>query len=470
MKRTLGHNLSANTFQLAVNQLFGLGIFYILSTGLDKHNFGQINLALAILLAAFNILSCGIDQLVIKKVAAGDNVHPVLSLYIYHVVFTGLAFYGMLAIGFFFFPHSDNLYSLLLLIGIGKLMIFLSTPFKQVTNGMEQFRLLARMSVISNFTRCCGLILLAVLHSLDLHDIVIVFIIGDVAELIFCLTLFYRFTKIPAKIKWNKAGYFKLLKEALPQTGVVLITSALARFDWIFIGFMVSAIKLAEYSFAYKVFEISTLPLLAIAPLLIPRFTKMVQSGTIPVDDLKFLIRVELIIAAFIGLLLNVCWAPVIDGITAGKYGMVNVNTIFILTLCMPLLYLNNFFWTIYFVQGRLKMILTSFIITFTVNVVGDITLIPVYKCEGAAFAFFVACLVQTVYYFKQNQIPELNGAWKPLVLCTACALLSGFIAKVFFDNDWIGLALSIVFFLVFLIVTIQIKIADGKRLKQLLG
>ena len=74
-------------------------------------------------------------------------------------------------------------------------------------------------------------------------------------ELLLCIYLFKRSTKIPLAVKWNATGYKQLLKESLPQTGVVLITSALARFDWIFIGFMVSAIKLAEYSFAYKKFS-----------------------------------------------------------------------------------------------------------------------------------------------------------------------------------------------------------------------
>jgi O-antigen/teichoic acid export membrane protein len=59
--------------QLVANQLFGLVIFYILSTSLSKDNFGLLNLALAILLGVFNILSCGMDQLVVKKIAADDD-------------------------------------------------------------------------------------------------------------------------------------------------------------------------------------------------------------------------------------------------------------------------------------------------------------------------------------------------------------------------------------------------------------
>ncbi|TWI98711.1 O-antigen/teichoic acid export membrane protein [Mucilaginibacter frigoritolerans] len=467
MKKLLIRNFSVNAIQLVVNQVLGLGIFYVLSTGLDKNSFGQINLALAVLLAGFNILSFGIDQLVIKKIAAGANASVIVSIYIFHVLIAGLVFYGILIAGYFVLPHVNQLYSLLLLIGIGKLMIFFSTPFKQAANGLERFKLMAYMLVISNIIRCGGLIILAISHVLSLHSIVIIFITGDVTELLFCVFAFKLGTQISLSLKWNKRDYRNLLTEALPQTGVVLITSALARFDWIFIGFMVSAVKLAEYSFAYKIYEISTLPLLAIAPLLIPRFTKMVQQQNIRVAELKILVRGEMIIAALVALVLNVCWSPVIDGITAGKYGLINVKTIFILTLCMPFLYLNNFLWTIYFAQGRLKMILSSFIITLLVNVIGDIILIPFFKNEGAAFAFLVSCVVQVVYYLKKNDVAGLNRLWQPLVLCILCALLGGFIAKMLFVNVWLALPAAILIYLIFLVITKQIKLSDRQYIGQ---
>jgi O-antigen/teichoic acid export membrane protein len=470
MKRKLIQNLSVNAFQLILNQLCGLIIFYILSTGLDKNNFGQINLALAILLAAFNILSFGIDQISIKKIAAGENPSTILSLYISHVLLTGFIFYALLFLATLLFHHTNQLYNLLLLIGIGKLMIYFSTPFKQAANGLERFRLLAYLSVISNIARCCGLIGVALSHSLNLHTIVIVFIAGDFAELTIGRYLFARSTNIPLSVKWNLVKYKELLRESLPQTGVVLITSALARFDWIFIGFILSSVKLAEYSFAYKIFEVSTLPLLAVAPLLIPRFTKLFQHGGTRSNDLVFFVRIEMIGSVFVALVLNLCWAPVIDTITAGKYGAVNVTTIFILSLCMPLLYLNNFLWTIYFAQGRLKMILSSFILTFSVNVGGDLLLIPFFKNEGAAFAFLAACAAQTVYYLKKNELPQLNKVWYPLAVCVVNGLISGFAARSLFQNTWFTVPAAAVFYVFMLIITGQIRLQDQKKLIQLLN
>lgn len=459
-------NLSANSFQLILNQALGLVIFYVLSTGLSKAVFGQINLALAILLAAFNIFSCGMDQLIIKKIAAGEDKHAMLSLYVSHTLITGLFFYGLFLAGLLLFPNHSAIYNLILLVGIGKLMIYFSTPFKQAAIGLELFKLMAYLSVISNLVRSVCLVVAILLHQLNLPVIIAIFIMGDALELLVGIYLFKRIAGVPITIKWNRTSYFSLLTEALPQTGVVLITSALARFDWIFIGFMLSAAKLAEYSFAYKIFEMSSLPLLALAPLLIPRFTKMFKQGNVDVAGLQLLIRVEFIIAAFTILLLNIYWSPIIDWLTAGKYGAVNRYTIFILSLCLPLLYLNNFLWTIYFAQGRLKMILHAFIITLVVNVLGDVVLIPLYKNEGAAIAFLLAGIAQTVFFLQKNKIPQLKMVWQPMVVAVLCAISAGFAAKVLLGDTWLLLPAAIVFYGLLLFITRQVRLNDKQRLK----
>jgi len=468
MKSLLVKNISANAIQLIVNQAFGFGIFYVLSIGLNKYDFGQINLVLAILLAIFNILSFGIDQLVIKKIASGTDISSILSIYILHVLLTGIVFYGILVIGYFFSLSDNYTYNLLLLIGIGKTMLFFSTPLKQVTNGLEKFKLLAYMSVGSNIFRCIGLVVFYLIDHLSIFTIVWVFISGDIIETLVCYFLFNKRIKISVDVIWDRRAYFSLLRESLPQTGVVIITSALARFDWMFIGFMVSSISLAEYSFAYKIFEISTLPLLAIAPILIPRFTKLFKQTDFRVIELKMLLRIEMVVAALVALVLNVCWIPVIDGITSGKYGAINVKTIFILSICMPFLYINNFLWTIFFAQGRLKTILKSFAIILLVNVGFDIILIPIFKNEGAAFAFLLACIAQTIFYLKKNNVANLTRLWIPLVICIADALISGLTAQLLFTNCWLALPAAIVIYIISLLASGQIKLADRRALAAL--
>src|ERR1700749_654186 len=147
MKNRFVRDISINSFQLIINQFCGLVIFYVLSVHLSKENFGALNWALAVLLTAFSILSFGIDQVSIKKIASGSDPKQILSIYLFHVLFAGLLFYGILLTGYVFLHIHLSQYYLLLFLGIGKLMIFFSTPFKQLANGLEKFRALLYMSV-----------------------------------------------------------------------------------------------------------------------------------------------------------------------------------------------------------------------------------------------------------------------------------------------------------------------------------
>ena len=475
MKRKFIQDISANTLQVIIFQCCGLIIFYLLSTRLGKIEFGEINWSLAVLLTAFGILSLGIDQITIKRIAAGNDASLTLSTYISHVLLAGLLFYGFLWIGRSIFHSFLQQHNLLLLLGIGKLMIFFSTPFKQLATGMEKFRPLLIMAISSNVLRSIALIVLATLNQLDLTVIVIIFIAADLAELIICFFIMQRIIKVPVKLKWNKTEYTGLVKEALPQFGVAIFTSALSRLDWIFLGLLASNVILAEYSFAYKVFEAATLPMLIIAPVLIPKFTKLFHpaANELPVtkvNDLFVLLRLEMIIASLVALVLYILWVPVIDGITQNKYGAVNQQTILLLSASMPFLYFNNFLWTVNFAKGRLKMIFYVFFISFLFNLAGDIILIPFFKAEGAAVAYLVAIIAQSVIYLKQTKLEGLRKNSFALLLCPALAILSGILATLLFNSVWIIFFSSLFFYTLFLYFTKQIQVSDWLVFRRITG
>ncbi|RKR83529.1 O-antigen/teichoic acid export membrane protein [Mucilaginibacter gracilis] len=470
MKGKLLQNLSANSVQLIVNQLFGVVIFFVLSAHLDKQNFGQLNLVLAMLLAIFNVLSFGIDQVIVRKIAAGDDAESLLSSYLFHVIITGALFYAILFLLHYFDPQLLGGNALLLLIGAGKLMIFFSMPFKQLSAGFEQFKLLSVMSVISNIIRGGALLILGWLHQVNINSVIIVFIAGDFAELILSIVLFQCHSLISIKIKPDVKAYRVLLKQSFPQVGVVIFTSALARFDWIFIGLMVSAAKLADYSFAYKIFEMSTLPLLALAPLLVPRLTRLLKSGQLSISKMQLLLRMEMVVSILIALVLYLVWSPLVDWLTAGRYGAVNSVTILILAMCMPFLYINNYLWSISFAQGRLKMIFGIIMITFVVNLVGDVLLIPLYKSDGAALAYLLAMLVQLMMYLVKTDLKELRRSWRPLFICLLCAITSGIMARYLFQNVWLILLSAIMMYLIMLLPLKQIRLGDWQIIKHALS
>src|SRR5271170_5659822 len=128
MKRKIIHDISASSLQVIINQLSAIVIFYLLSRYFTKNNFGDINWSLAVLMIIFPILGCGIDQLTVRKIAAGNEASSVVKIYLFHVLFTGLLFTTLLfSVKFFsglFFPRLN----LLMLLAIGQLFIFISIP------------------------------------------------------------------------------------------------------------------------------------------------------------------------------------------------------------------------------------------------------------------------------------------------------------------------------------------------------
>lgn len=475
MRRKFLHDISVNSLQLIINQVCGFAIFYVLSVYFSKSIFGEINWSLAVLLTSFSILSFGIDQVIVKKIAAGEDPKLMTSVYFFHVLLAGGLFYGFLVIVHLFFPLFLQNHQLLLFLGIGKLMIFFSSPCKQLANGLEKFRALFYMSISSNILRSIALILFASFATLNITYVIIIFITGDIVELLLSLFITKKLLEAPFSFNRNKINYLNLLRESLPQAGVVVFTSAIARFDWIFLGIFASNIALAEYSFAFKVFEVATLPLLVIAPILIPSFTRLFHSTagkltTEKMNDLFVLFRFEIIIASLVSLMLNILWIPVIDLITHGKYGAVNRYTIFMLSACMPFIYINNFLWTIHFAESRLKMIFYILFITFLINLICDIILIPFFGGEGAAAAYLLTIVSQFICFWIKTDLPDLKKNNYLFILCPIAALITGTLSALAFDNTWSILISSFFFFFLLLFSSKILRRSDWPIFRRITG
>ena len=453
-----------------INQVFGLGLFYVLSRALDKDGFGELNWTLAVFMTAFGVLGMGLDQLTVRKIAAGDPPGKVIASYRFHVWTTGLLFYALLLGGSFLAPAFFLRHPLLLWIGIAKAGLFFSTPYKQLATGKEAFRTLRWMSVVSSVIKGCVVLVCFFLHRLTMPVLLVIFITGDLVELGVCAYLGKGLLKERLALRVDPKVWMGLLKESLPQTGVVLFSAAMARFDWIFIGLFCPAARLAEYSFAYKAFEVSSLPLLIIAPLLVPAFTRFTRGDLESrMPDLQRLLRGEMILACGTAMLLNMVWSPWVDALTAGRYGAVNARTIGLLSACLPLSYLNNFLWSLHFAKGRLKMIFWVFALSFAVNAVGDVCLIPIYGNEGAALAYLLSLGIQMVCYLSRTTEPGLRWSWVTLVMASASAAFCGYLSVRLWTDTVVRAVGAGILYLFVLMVTLQIRKED-LNIKQPFG
>ncbi|RYY39138.1 MAG: hypothetical protein EOO08_11450 [Chitinophagaceae bacterium] len=394
MLRNARAALTASSLQQLINQGASLAIFLLLARSLDKTQFGVLNGVLALLLLAFGILSFGIDQLLVRKAAAGEDPARLLRIGLMHNGIAAALLYTFLLLATAFRP--DLPVSALLVLGAGKSLTFLAQVCKSIVTGQERFRRLLAMSLAANGGKVIGLFWLSLYGPLLWRDVLIVFLVSDALEALSC---FRAFRDEPRKsVRNSRMKYRSLLREALPQLGTVVFAAALARFDWLYLGAVTNAKTLAEYSFAYKAFELAQLPLLIIAPLLVPRFTRLLQTGA-GAKGLRLLRQTELLIALLTVVAINASWVPVANWASNGKYGIACRGTVLWLSLALPVLYYNNYLWSLLFAQGRTALIFRVFAASFSVNVIGNVLLVPVFQKEGAAMAFTGALLLQTIVY-----------------------------------------------------------------------
>jgi O-antigen/teichoic acid export membrane protein len=466
MSRKLIKDISASSAQVIFNQCLGLLIFFITSRYLDKAVYGEMNWSLAVLTFFTSILSLRLEQIVVRRVAAGQDASKLLTLFTGHIVFFGLLFYILLLTGSFVFPSFFNKHNLLLILAVSQLFSFFSSPFKQLANGKENFRYLAVMSSVANLVRAIWLLLIVMFSSLSIGNVLLVYIISSFLELIICFYL----GKYRLQVSFNKQhglkDYFILVRESLPQAGAVILNASIARIDWILLGIFATAEKTAEYSFAYKVFELSPLPLLIIAPVLLSRFSRLFSAGSGTVllqrkQDISLLIRIEMILATFIPLVLNIIWSPFIDYITGNKYGAVNESTFFILSCCLPFLYMNNIFWSAHFAQDHLKVIFRITLITFLVILTGDLVFIPFYGAKGAALVYLLATIIEYLNYCRSSALSILKDTWRSPLICMLIAFSSGFIAFYISGSVVLRLTIGLPLFCLLVLATKQLRKSD---------
>lgn len=466
-------DISISTAQAILNQLSGIIVFFIISRYLDKAGLGHINWALAVLMVAFSVLGFGLEHVAVRKAATGADLGWLLQSYLVHVLVTGT---GFLLLSWVIESSVPSLRAdghLFLLLAISQCLSFLAIPFRQIVNGLEKFRALFVMSSCANVCKAGLLLILALKQQVSLSLIVEVYILASAAELLACVIIYKLQLRLPMVAGYDWKRYLGFLKEALPQLGITVFNTAVQRMDWILLGFLSTAIVVAEYSFTNKLFELATLPLLIIAPVIFPKIAKLFgnilqKDRAIKMDYLKVLVRLESIVAIYVAMAVNICWKDIIDPLTDNKYGMSTRQIIFVMSFAMPLIYINHIFWSILFSQGKMKILLLLFLATFLMNMAADIALIPFYGASGAALGFVLALCVQTILYFRQVHSPGIRKGVFHLFPIIVSALLAGFASQYLFAFFIWQLLLATGIYFFFLIITRQLLYADWEMVKKI--
>ena len=444
---------SASGFQIVSNQFLGLLFFILLAINIKKDVFGDVNWGLALSSVIFIILTFGFDHIVVRRISAGAEVQNSAGTYFTHALLVSSLLFILLLLHQYFFHQFHLVHQMFGAIFIGTLFSFLASPFKQVANGKEKFWHLAIMNLTPNLIKVLFLLALLLTKSATIINLSVLFIVAGAMDLMMSFMLSRSVFKIRLRIVLDITSYTSLIKEALPQMGVILLDSSFARIDWILMGILSTNVFTADYSFAYKAYESSRIPLLMIAPVILPKFSKVYHQNKSPHEDinkqLNELWRLEGFISMLIPLVLIVAWKDAINRVTSNAYGDSTSYVYIILSLAVPLAYITNFKWTIAFAKGNIKLtFFISLAVTLT-NLVLNMVLIPKYNAIGAAIAFFSSALLQAILYWTNVKEPLLNLKLvyflKPLLISIVIILLFKYLAINWILKVLLGLILYVI-------------------------
>lgn len=443
----LFRDLSANTIQTGITQLAGLIIFYFMSKYLPKSDFGEYGWSTAVGSTVIAIGSLGLDLVLVKRIAAGRDALLMAGIHFFHTLAIGiLTIIGLWSIHLFY-PAFQAAHPLLLFIVLQLIVSNIANTFKFSLTGLERFKYLAIIACCFNLSKLAAICMLFFGKELSIINIVYGFLAASVLELLIAYYYLQRTLKSRILPRLKRVVYKGFIIESLPQLGVVLFDSALARIDWILLGIFSTVSITAEYSFAYKFFELSKIPLLILAPVLLTRLTKLIQQRQEVSEEKQKSIQrffdLEVFLSCFIPLIMVSCWSPLIDWVTDNKYGSSNETTFRILAICVPLHFIINFYWTVAFVNGRLKQIMYITIGVSLLNILLNILAIPKMGSLGAAYAFLFSTLIQMILYVRANQTSTLNPQIKKGFLVLLLAIASACFSLYTVSNPYVNIILT---------------------------
>lgn len=471
MKNNLLKKIFSSGLQAISVQILGVIFLFIVSFYLSESDFGIISWYTAVTITITTLLSFGIDQVAVRRIAASERSDWAAAAYLFHA-FVGsvIAFIILVSIAAIW-SNDENTLRYLPWFFVAQSLMYIGTPLKQFLNAKQKFAPYGVIAVVSNLTKI-SLAYWGIYRSLLSVDLVYaILIICALIELVGLLVYVLKYTSFSFKFKF--VAYKKLIKESTAQYIAMVFDTGISRLDWILLGIISTNAITGVYAFAYRAYELTRLPITIIAPVILNIFSRLLVGGKKPDEEkqkvIQQLFTVGVFAAMVMPLVLNVLWAPTLDWAYQGKYGSSNATEFLLLTICIPFQFTINLLWTLTFASKNYAKVTKITIVTAVTNLLLNLLLIPFYGGLGAAVAYLITNLVQMSGYYIVVKGRIMAFPLKPLVLFLLMGSIAYGISVFLTDNPAIQLVASLGLYMSMAIITKQVKKEQLGTLKMLL-
>ncbi|ASU35167.1 oligosaccharide flippase family protein [Mucilaginibacter xinganensis] len=445
-------------------QLLGALFFYFISIFISKDEFGIISWTNAASVFITTLLGFGLEQVVVRRIAASQRSDWAAAAFFLHSLTAFLiTFLFLLLLNNMVKSHAA-IYRQLPWFFLAQGLVFLGVPLKQFLNAKEQFTPYGIIAVVSNICKIAAAWLLMIEGELHLKTVLIILICTALFEL--TGLAIYLLTKTDFSFKFHFNAYTKLVKESAAQYVSVVFDISLSRMDWILLGIMAGSSVLADYSFAYRAYELARLPMLILAPLILPRFSRLLSLNTKIESEYQQYLNsfyiVEMFFAAGIPLILNILWVPLLGMLTNGKYGVSNSWEFLILSLCIPLQFFINMLWSLSFAAKKYKAVSYITVTCAITNILLNLILISKWGGLGASVAFFATTVLQGGLYFRLVRRDIISISLRPIIVFAGAAVIVSLVTTGLHLHFLVQLAVALVLYLV---LCVALKLVNKQHL-----
>jgi O-antigen/teichoic acid export membrane protein len=383
----------------------GIAFYYMLSLRFSTAAFGVLSWGNAVSMWLIMIISFGLEQVSLRRLAAGNDTSTWVATAFVYLVVSGCLITALVLVGLkLSFPTGHEGLAILPLLFLSQGFNLMVTPLKTLLNARERYIPYAIVSLSSNILRIAALVwLMQSGHHLSLKDAALLLLLPFVFELLI-MSVFFALRVKGMRWRVPQRGYVGLLRESTPQALTVIFDIRLgARADWILMGLLSTNAATGLYTFAARGFELLRMPISVISMLLMPRLARLLQRSRrleeAEARDIQNIYRLEIWLASALIIAMNILWGPLISLATKGKYGYTNATEMGILSLGIPFHFAQNLLWMVAFSARKYRAVARITIITSIINVLMNAALIPFLNGTGAALAYLAASVLQALLF-----------------------------------------------------------------------
>ncbi len=416
--------------QTIAPQLLGMALFFAFSKWLPKADFGLMGWCTATAYLLATLAGFGLEQVVFRRLAAGSGKSnwAAKAFWIHNLATTVLALLVLLALAAF---SAAPKLRLLPFFFAAQAILSLATPFRLLLNARLQYGSYALATLTANAAKLLAAYLTHTTGNLTLPVAAVILISGNAVEYVLAWLVSRKHQSGSVKGK----AYRLLLREAVPQYLTVIFDVSLARLDWFLLGMLATTASVAEYSFAYRAFEVEKLPTAIVGSLFLPIAARWWTGDKKPSPDRQKAFSVLLfLIPALMGwasLMVVALWQPLVGGVLKSEFGNASFLPLAILNLAMVLQFSINLLWVQTFAARQFRTIAKITAATALLSLLLNLVLIPNLATAGAALSLVAASFFQFACYARCARRLELHLPWRRLLFVFGVQI-SGICAFIF--------------------------------------